>query len=88
MYSTSTGAAVEKAPEPELEQHFYRRVLRSRSSIFINDSSGAGAGAASDFWLLRSPGYKDPPVLIVLPKIMIENAGKRRFRLTDLNVWT
>ena len=56
MYSTSTGAAVENAPEPE--QHFYRRVLRSRSwsYIFINDSSGAGAGAASDLWLLRSPG--------------------------------
>ena len=53
MYSASTGAAVEKAPEPE--QHFYRRVLRSRSSIFINDSSGAGAVAASDLWLLRSP---------------------------------
>ena len=58
MHSTSTGAAVEKAPEPELEQHFYRRMLGSRSwsSIFINDSSGAGAGAASDLWLLRSPG--------------------------------
>ena len=58
MYSTSTGAAVEKAPEPDLEQHVYRRVLRSRSwsFIFINDSSGAGAGVASDLWLLRSPG--------------------------------
>ena len=53
MYSTSTGAAVEKAPEPELEQHFYRRVRRSWSSIFINDSSGA----ASDLWLLQSPGW-------------------------------
>ena len=57
MYSTSTGAAVEKAPEPELEQHFYRSVRRSWSSIFINDSSGAGAGAASDLWLLQSPGW-------------------------------
>ena len=54
MHSTSTGAAAEKAPEPE--QHFHRRVLWSRSSIFINDSSGAGAEAASDLWLLRSPG--------------------------------
>ena len=74
MYSTSTGAAVEKAPEPELEQHFYRRVLRSRSSIFINDSSGAGA--ASDLWLLRSPGYKDPPVLIVFAK----NYDRKRWK--------